>query len=171
VLPEIGVEHRRSGGPHRLRRAENGASDRLARIGGLGEEIVDAVLGRIERGADLLHDHVLLAGELGGIEDRVAQDVAEDVDGERDVVLEDAGIVGGRLDRGCGVDLAADRLDLLGDVDGRPPLGALEGHVFEKMRKPVLVLALRARAGPHPDSESGTLEMVHGMGDYRHAGR
>ncbi len=91
-------------------------------IGGLGEDVVDAVLRRIERGADLLEDHVLLALQLLGIEHRVAEDVGEDVEGERHVRLEHAGVVGGGLDAGRGVDLAADRLDLLGDVGGRARL-------------------------------------------------
>ena len=38
--------------------------------------------------------------------------------------------------------MAADRLDLLGDVAGAAPLGALEGHVFEEMRDAVLVVRL-----------------------------
>ena len=98
------------------RRAEDVAADRLVGEGRLGEEVVDAVLGRIERGADLLQDDVLLALQLVRVEHRVPQDVGEDVEGERHVVLEDAGVVGRRLDAGRGVDLAADRLDLLGDV-------------------------------------------------------
>ena len=106
-----------------------------------------------------------------GIEDRVAQDVGQDVDGERHVLLEHAGVVGGRLDAGRGVDLAADRFDLLGDLDRRAGLGALEGHVLEEMREAVLLLALGARAGADPDAEGGALELVHGMGDDAETGR
>ena len=171
VAAEIVVEHRRRGRLDRLRRAENGAADRLVGEGGLGEEVVDPVVGRIERGADLLHDDVLLALELRRVENRVAQDVGEDVDGERHVVLEDARVVGGRLDAGRRVDLAADRLDLLGDVDGRARARALERHVFEEVRQAVLVVAFRARPGADPDAERRALQMIHRMGDDAEAGR
>ena len=44
-----------------------------------------------------------------GVEDRVGQDVGEDVEAEPDVRLQHAGIIGGLLDRGRGVQLAARR--------------------------------------------------------------
>jgi hypothetical protein len=85
---------------------------------------------------------VLLALELLRVEDAVRQDVGQNVDGERHVVLEHAGVVGGGLDAGGGVDLAADRLDLLGDLASTARVGALERHVLEQMRDAVLVVAL-----------------------------
>ena len=141
-----------------------------AGVGGLGEQVEDAVVGRIERGADLLHDDVLLARQLLRIEGRVLQDVGQDIERQRHVVLEDAGVVGGGFDAGRGVHLAADRLDLLGDVERRARLRALERHVLEQMRQAVLVLLLGARAGADPDAEGGALELVHRMGDDREAG-
>ena len=49
------------------------------------------------------------------------QDVGQDVGGELDVAGQDAGVVGGVLARGVGVQAAADPLDLLGDGPGRAP--------------------------------------------------
>ena len=46
------------------------------------------------------------------------QDVGEDIDRQRHVVVQHAGVVGGGLDAGRGVDLAADILDLRGDLAG-----------------------------------------------------
>ena len=170
VATQVRIQHRRSGGLHRLRRAEDGAPDRLVGKGAGGEEVEDAILGRIERRADLLQDDMLLAFQLRRVEDRVAQDVGEDVEGERHVVLEDPGIVGGGLDAGRGIDLAADRLDLLGDVDGRAGIGTLEGHVLEEMRQAVLAFALGTRAGADPDAERRAFEMRHFVGDDAETG-
>ena len=86
--------------------------------GGLGEAVEDDVVGRVVRGADLLQDDVLLALEFVGIEGRVLQDVGQEVDGQRHVVRQHAGIEGRRLDAGRGIDLAADILDFRGDLEG-----------------------------------------------------
>ena len=80
------------------------------------------VVGSVARGADLLDDDLLLALELVLVEQRVLQDVGEDVDGERHVVLEHAREKAGGLDRGRGIEVAADVLDLRGDLPGAAPL-------------------------------------------------
>ncbi len=167
---EIGIQHGRTGGAHRLWRAEDRASDRLGRIGGLGEQVVDAVVRRIQRRPDLLHDDVLFARQFLRIEGRVLQDIGQDIEGQRHVVLEDAGVIGGRLDAGGGVHLAADSLDLLGDFQRRAFARALEGHVLEQMGEAVLLLLFRARTGADPDAKGGALQFVHRMRDDRKAG-
>ena len=54
-----------------------------------------------------------------GVELEFRQDVGQDIDGQRHVVAQHAGVVGGGLDAGGGVDLAADILDLRGDLRRR----------------------------------------------------
>ena len=66
--------------------------------------------------ADLLHDHAALARQLLLVEHGVLQDVGQKVDRERHVVGQHAGVIGGLLARGVGVELAADVLDRLGDA-------------------------------------------------------
>src|SRR6185312_17172600 len=88
---------------------------------------------------------------------------------EADILLEHAGEVAGVLDRGCGVEIAADVLDGLGDLSGRPRVGTLERHVFEHVRNAVLFDALAARAGLDPDAERGALEVRHVVGQNRDA--
>ena len=85
--------------------------------------------------------------------------------------LQHAGVIGGGLDAGGGVEVAADRLDLLGDLARGAPRGALERHVLEQMRDAVLVRLLVAAAGADPDAERGGLQMRHAVGDDRQAGR
>ena len=83
--------------------------------GGRLEMIEDDVVGRVLGLADLLQHHGALARQLLGIEGRVLQDVGDDVDGERQIVRQDLGVIGRLLARGIGVEMAAHRLDLLGD--------------------------------------------------------
>jgi hypothetical protein len=116
------------------------------------------------RGADLLKDDVLLALEFAGVEIRIGQDVGEYVGRQRNVVAQHPRIVGGRFDAGGGVDLAADILDVGGDLEGAAPAGALERHVLEKVRHPVLVVAFVSGSGFHPDAESNGFDAWQGLG-------
>ena len=70
-----------------------------------------------------------------------------------------------------GVEIAADRLDLLGDVARRAPPRALERHMFEKMRQAMLVRSFVARSGPDKDAKRGGLKMRHAIGGDPQAGR
>jgi hypothetical protein len=129
------------------------------------------IVGRIFGGADLLHDHVLLALQLLRIERRIGQDVGENVERERHVGREHARVIGRALDTGRGVEVAADGLDLLGDLAGGSPRGALEGHMLQEMGDAMLVGALIAAATAGPDAERGGLQMRHGIGHNRETRR
>ena len=75
----------------------------------VGEEIVDAVVGRVVVVVDLLRDDLLLLGHVGRIEPG-EREIREDVDGEVEMVLEARGEAGG-LAAGEGVEMPADRLE------------------------------------------------------------
>ena len=75
-----------------------------------------------------------------------------------------------RLGAGRRVEIAAHRLDLLGDLARAAPPRALERHVFEKMRNAVLVAAFVAAAGIDPNAERGGLQMRHRVGHHIDAG-
>src|SRR3546814_7509535 len=81
------------------------------------------------------------------------------------------GIEGGVLAAGVGVDLPADRLDLLGDGLRAAPLGALEHHVLEQMRYAVQLRRLVARAGADPGAEGDGGDARHGIRGDRESGR
>ena len=86
------------------------------------EMVEDDVVGRVVGLADLLQDDGALALQFLGLEGRVLQDVGEDVERERHVLLQHLGVIGGAFARGVGVEVAADRLDLLGDGKRAAPL-------------------------------------------------
>ena len=134
------------------------------------EVVEDDVVRRVVRLADLLQDHAPLALQFLGLEGGVGQDVADDVGGERGVLLQHLHVIGGLLARGVGVDVAADRLDLLGDLRRGAALGALERHVLEEVRDAVLRLLLVAGAGGDIGAERDGLDPLHPFGDDGEAG-
>ena len=160
VVHERRPRHRR----HDLRRPEDRAPERLARIRGLLEQIEHQVVRRVLHLPDLLQDHGALARELALVEGRVLQDVGEQVDRERQIVREHARVVGGLLARGVGVQVAADVLDRLGDSARRAALGALERHVLEHVGDAVDLGRLVARADVDPDADAHRLHARHGLG-------
>ena len=72
----------------------------------------------------------------------VGENVADDVQRQTGVDSENAREIAGPLDPGLRVEVAADVLDRLRDVARASPAGALERHVFDEMREPVLADAL-----------------------------
>ena len=131
--------------------------------------VEDDVIRRVIRLADFLQDHAALALELLRREGAVGQDVADDVSPERQVFLEQLHVIGGLFPGGVGVDVAAHILDRFGDFRRTPALGALEGHVFQKVRSAVLGLRLVAGAGRDIGADGHRLDPVHGFGHDREA--
>ena len=116
-----------------------GLAKRMQAESGALRQVEDQIVGRVASGSDLLKDDMTFALELVGVEHGLGQDVGQDVERLRPVILEDAGVIGGGLHAGRGIDLAAGGFDLLGDGLGGAPFGALEGHVLEEMRDAVLL--------------------------------
>ena len=108
-----------------------------------------AVLGRVVKVApDLLDDHASFAIDVGLVEGRPADELAEDVDGAGGLAPRDPRPV----DRGFSVrrrvERSTDALDRLAERSGRwIGLRALERQVLEEMGDAGLALGLDARAG------------------------
>ena len=115
MVAHVAGQRRRAASPDDLLGAQHRPAHRLVGKGGLLEVVEDDVVGRVVGLADLLQDHGALALQLLRVEGRVRQDVADDVGGQRQVLLQHLDVIGGLLARGVGVEVAADRLDLLGD--------------------------------------------------------
>ena len=145
-------------------RAQHRTAQRLTRIGNLLKTVEDAVVRRIVGLADLLQHHRAFALQLLFVEGRVLQDIGDDIQGERRVLGQDLGIVGRALAAGVGVQVTADRLDLLGDIVGRAALGALEGHVLEQMGDAVDFRRLVAGSDTDPGPQRHRFHGRHGIG-------
>ena len=72
--------------------------------------------------------------------------IGQHVDRDRQMLVEDLDVVAGVFLRGEGVEMAAERVDLLGDVFGGAEPGALEEHVLHEMRDAAVLDWLVARA-------------------------
>src|SRR5437764_5423849 len=148
-----------------LRAAEHRAAHRLRGEGALLEMVEDDVVRGVVGLADLLQNDRALAFELGRVKARMHQDIGQDVEGERHILLQHLGVISRALARGVGVQVAADRLDLLGDRAGAAPLGALERHVLEEMRDAVDLGRLMASADLDPDAERDGIDRLDAIGD------
>ena len=162
---QIGIDRRPVEGLDALPRAEDRPADRLVRPGGRGEEIEHQVVWRVVDRSDFLDDDILLALELLRIERAFGEKVANDVEREIGVARQNAGEIACPLDAGLCVQVAADVLDRLGDFAGASTARALERHMLDEMREPVLarVLVARPRLDEHADRRG--LNMGRRLGD------
>ena len=131
--------------------AEHPATQRVVAEDGVGEDVVDAVLGLVLVHRDLLEHDVALGVDFGI--GRRQQHFGEQVEDLVGVLVEEAGVEVGRLLAGRRVDRGAEPVEALGDLDRRVALGALEQQVLEEMRDPGLSRGLVPRAGANPEPE------------------
>ena len=92
-------------------------------------------------------------------------DVGEQVDGERQVLVEHLDVVAGVFLRGERVELAADRVDRLRDVFGGAGVGALEEHVLDEVGDAAARVGLVARPARQPDADRHRPDVRHRLGD------
>ena len=70
---------------------------------------------------------------------------------------------------GEGVHVAADGIDLTGDLLGSAVLGAFEDHVLDEMRDAVRLRRLIAGTGLEPNADGSRADVLHLLGDYGEA--
>ena len=101
-----------------------------------------------------------------GAERRVADDVGEDVDRQRQVLVEDLDVVAGVFLGGERVELAADRVDLPARCLPRDRLaGALEQHVLDEMRDAAALSRFVPRPARQPDADADRADLRHPLGE------
>ena len=131
----------------------------------LREELVDQIVGGVLDHLDLFDDDLLLALDVVGRERRVEHDVRQDVDGERQVLVEHLDVVARVLLGRKRVELPADRVDGLRDVLGAARLGALEEHVLDKVRDAAALGGLVAGPARQPDADADRADLRHPLGE------
>ena len=131
----------------------------------LREQLVHEVVGRVLDHLDFFDDDLLLALDVVGAERRIADDVRQDVDGERQVLVEHLDVIAGVFLRGERVELAADGVDRLGDVFGGARAGALEQHVLDEMRDAAALGRFVARSAGQPDADADRTDLRHPLGE------
>ena len=92
-------------------------------------------------------------------------DVGQDVDRERQVLVEDLDVVARVFLGGERVHLAADGVDRLRDVLGAAGGGALEEHVLDEMGDAALLPRLMARTARQPHADAHRAHVRHPLGE------
>ena len=149
--------------------AEDGAAEGVALPEVLGEELVDEVVGVVLVHLDLFEDDALLAGDVLGGEGGVEDEVGEEVECGGDVLVEDLDVEADGLFAGEGVEVAADGVDLAGELLGGAGGGALEDHVLDEVGDAVEGGGLVAGAGVDPDAHGDGADVGHGLGEDEQA--
>src|SRR5579883_3228653 len=137
----------------------------MLRPDGLEEDIVHEIVGLVLMALDLFQDDVLFPAQLLRVDHRVAEHVGEDVDRIRNILRKHFGVVAGVLLVGEGIQIAADPVDLVGDLLGAAPLGPLEEHVLDHMRDSPKLVFLIARPDPDPNTDRCGLDIIDVFGD------
>jgi hypothetical protein len=163
-LREVFLQRLLVEGADALRGAEDRPAERMVVPEALGENLVDQIVGRVLDHLDLFEDHLLFALDVFFREQRVADQVREDLDRERQVLVEHLGVVAGVFLRRERVDLAADRIDLLRDLLGVARRRALEEHVLDEVRDAGVIGRLVARAARQPDADGDRPHVRHPLG-------
>src|ERR1700674_558203 len=131
----------------------------------LGEDFVDEVVGIILVHFYFFEDDAALARDIAAIEDGMKDEIAENIHGERKVLIEDIDIEADAFLRRESVHVAADRINLAGDGLGGTGFRALEHHVFDEVGDAIPFRILVAGAGLQPDANRDGTNVGHLLGD------
>ncbi len=161
---EVGREILAPEAPHGLLGSQDGPAERVVRPERLREELHDEVVGGVLDHVDLFEDDLLLLGHLRGVEERVEDDVAEDLDREGQVLVEHLEVERGVLLGGEGVHVAADRVHLGRDALRRAGLRALEDHVLDEVADAAHLVGLVPASPLEPHPHRHAAQRGHGLG-------
>ena len=128
------------------------------------EDLVDQIVGRVLDHLDLFEDHLLLALDVFFGEERIADQIGEDVDGERQMFVEDLEVIAGVFLGRERIDLPADGIHLLRDFFGTPSRSALEEHVLDKVRDAGMIGGFVTRSARQPDADGHRPNVWHPLG-------
>ena len=138
---------------HAVGRAENGAPERMAAPEAFRENLVDQIVGGVLDHLDLFENDFFLFLDVVLGHQRIADQVGENFDRERQVLIEHLEVIAGVFLGGKGIDLPADRIHLLRDFFRRPGGRALEEHVLDKVRDAHAFRRFVPRAARQPDAD------------------
>ena len=100
-----------------------------------------------------------------GVEDRVQHQVAENVHGDGQMLVQHLDVEADAFLGGEGVHVAADGVHLARNFLRGAVLGALEHHVLDEVRDAVPLQVFVAGTGLDPDPDRGGANVLHLLGD------
>ena len=114
-------------------RAQDRPSERMTGPEGRREQVVDDVLGRVLVHVDLRQDHVPLRLEVARSDRRMLEHVRHVVYGHLQVAIEDPGVIARVFLGGERVDVTADAVERLRDVQRAPRRRPLEQQMLQEV--------------------------------------
>ena len=156
---------------HGVARAQNRQAEGVVLPETLGEDFVDEVVGIVLIHFYFFENDAALLRDVAGIEDGMEDEIAEDIHGERKMLVENFDVEADAFLRRECVHVAADRIDLAGDGFGGAGLGSLEDHVLDEVGDAVEFGIFVARAGLQPDADRDRANVGHLLGDNGQAVR
>lgn len=129
------------------------------------EHIVEKVFGIVEIHLDFFEDYLAFLLHVVGIKLRAKDEIGDDVEGNRKVLVEDFGIEADLFFRGECIEHAADRIHFAGDALGGAALRTLENHVLEKMSQAIFRGGFATGTVANPNADRDRADMLHGLGD------
>ena len=154
---------------HVLRRAEDVPAVVCRAERRAGEKIEAQILGRILVHVDLFDDDALLARHLLFGEHRIEEEIGKQRERLGGVIARRLGIVAGEILPREGVHLRAEGIERVGNFERGAFFGALEEHVFDKVRNAVLAVGLERRARADEHAHGDGQEPFHALDDDAHA--
>ncbi len=130
----------------------------------LSDQIVHELLRCVLVHRNLLEHDFPLGVEL--VEERREDHVAHHIERLLDVHVRDASVDDGVLARGRGVQLAAELVEQLRDLERRVLARPLEQQVLDEVRDAGLGVGLVARAGADPVADRGRADVVEPLADH-----
>ena len=124
------------------------------------------IVGRVLHHADLLEDHLSLECEISLPQRGPEDDVANDVGGLAQMLIEHTRLVDSVLARRIRVERAAECLEGERDLVRASRLGPLENHVLEKVRYAHAVARLVKRRGANPRTKGNRPHSRHVLREY-----
>src|SRR5436309_9849805 len=131
----------------------------------LGKYLVHQVVGTILVHLDFFKDYSTFTNDVLGSKDRIQHQVAEDIHGDRQVLIEDFYVEADTFFGGKGVHVAAYGIHLTRDVLRRAARGALKQHVLHKVGDAVSLSFFVARSGLNPYPNGSGTNLLHFLGE------
>ncbi len=154
VTPDVErMQLRTRHGLDRLDTADHRTSHRVIAEHGREEHVAEAVLGIVVTHGDLFEDDVALHFDILGGTTPPQHDIGHQIDRELQVGVEHMRVVTGVLARGERVQLTADGIDSLRDVDRAARRGGLEQQVLQEVggTRDASSFVAGTDTYPHPD--------------------
>ena len=156
---------------HRRGRSQNRPAERMAFPEGLRKQLMHQHIRIVLVDLDLFQNHPALALDVGRGEDGIEHQVGQHIQSNGHMLGQRLHVEADGLLAGEGVQVAADRIHLAGDVLRRARARALEEHMLDKVRDAVGLRRLAARAAFDPHSHGHRTHILHALGQHDQAVR